>query len=155
MAIQLTCPNCQRDVTVSPENAACPECATSIALPTTQPKQLGCFLVERLAGQSTLWSIYLGRDTGRQDVLLKVLEPSFALNQGHIAAFYAAIAQITALRSPQIQRMLDCGESAGQHYAALRYVPGDTLDERMAREGRLPEYIAVEIARDIAEALEM
>ena len=138
MAIQLNCPNCQSEVSVSPENAACPACGTSIALPTAQPKQLGCFLVEHLAGQSTLWTIYLGRDTDQQDVLLKVLEPGFSLNQGHIAAFYAAIAQITALRSPQIQRMLDCGESEGKHYAALRYVPGDTLDERMAREGATP-----------------
>jgi serine/threonine-protein kinase len=153
MVIQLICPSCQREISVESEITACPACGAAIALPSAHPSHLGSFSVSHLSGQSTLWNTYLGRDTDRQEVLLKVLAPSFPLNQGHIAAFYAAIAQRTALRSPHIQRILDCGESDGYHYAVLRHQPGDSLDERVSIFGKLPQTFAVEIARDIAEAL--
>ena len=133
---------------------ACPACGAEISLPSDHPAQLGCFGVDRLLGQSSLWNLYLGHDTDRQDVELKVLAPAFKLNQGHISAFYAAIAQRTALRSPHIRRVLDCGEAEGRHYVALRHIKGMSLGDHMKQAGPLSEEDALAIAVDLANALQ-
>lgn len=59
------------------------------------------------------------------------------------------------LRDPHLVQVLAVGETAdGAPYMALEYLPGQSLDERLIRRGPLPWREAVELASQVAGALE-
>src|SRR5205823_4290136 len=58
------------------------------------------------------------------------------------------------LRHPFILPLHDSGEAAGSLYFVMPYVDGESLRARLVREGRLPMEQALEIARQIADALQ-
>ena len=49
--------------------------------------------------------------------------------------------------------MLDSGEAAGQLWYTMPYVEGESLRDRLRREGQLPLDDALQIAREVADAL--
>jgi len=55
---------------------------------------------------------------------------------------------------PHILPLLDSGSVDGSLYYVMPYVEGESLRERLEREGQLPVDEAVAIARDVAAALE-
>ncbi|HET9133910.1 MAG TPA: protein kinase, partial [Gemmatimonadales bacterium] len=57
------------------------------------------------------------------------------------------------LSHPHILAVHDSGEADGFLYYVMPLVEGETLTERLAREGRLPTRDALRIAREVAEAL--
>ena len=60
-----------------------------------------------------------------------------------------------ALSHPNIVELIDAGETAeGQLYAVFAYVPGETLEQALAREGRLDVREAIRLMTQVLEALE-
>ncbi len=101
-------------------------------------------------GMATVW---LARDVklGR-DVALKVLKPELAADLG-VARFLREITVTAALQHPRILPLFDSGEVDGIPWYVMPYVAGESLRDRMTREGRLPIAAAVEIAHQIAAAI--
>lgn len=60
-----------------------------------------------------------------------------------------------ALQSSRIARVTDVGEHDGTPYFVMEYVPGETLVDRLNREGALPPLEALHIALEIARAIEV
>ena len=58
------------------------------------------------------------------------------------------------LSHPNIVNIYDVGRDEDAYYIVMEYISGETLKERIQREGSLPVEIAVRIAIEIAEALE-
>jgi serine/threonine protein kinase len=58
-----------------------------------------------------------------------------------------------ALDHPNIVRALDCGMDNGAPYMAMEFVDGESLGDRIERQGRLSEDEAVPIILQVAEAL--
>ena len=58
------------------------------------------------------------------------------------------------LKHPSVVTLYDLGEHQGQPYLVLPYVEGDSLDERLRREGALPLEEALDVALQIGEALQ-
>src|SRR5262245_2984001 len=58
-----------------------------------------------------------------------------------------------ALDHPYICKVYEIGEAEGRTFIAMEYVEGETLESRM-RQGLLPIRQAVEIAHELAQALE-
>ena len=50
--------------------------------------------------------------------------------------------------------MYDAGDVEGRAYMAMRFVPGDSLAERIARNGPLPADEALAVLSDIGAALD-
>ena len=89
---------------------------------------------------------------GRQ-VALKVLHNEL----GAAIAFQwfrREIATSARLQHPYILAVHDSGESNGRIWFTMPYVEGESLRQRLAREGRLPVLEAARIAGDLAAALE-
>ena len=57
------------------------------------------------------------------------------------------------MRHPNVVPMSDAGEAHGVLYFTMPFLEGDTLRQRLAREGAFPMGDAVRVARDIANAL--
>src|ERR1700730_15617800 len=98
--------------------------------------------------------VYRARDTklGR-DVALKILPESFTHDPERLARFRREAQVLAALNHPHIGAIHSLDEANGQQFLVLELVDGESLDKRIAR-GTIPVDEALEIAKQIAEALE-
>src|SRR5215467_13346222 len=100
-------------------------------------------------GEGSFGRVYKGRQlsTG-QAAAIKVLrfwegDPPAAV-ENQIARFRREMRLCAELSHPNIVRLIDSGESDdGLLYAVFEFVPGSTLKEVLAEEGRLPSRDAV------------
>src|SRR5580658_9643521 len=99
--------------------------------------------------------VYRARDTklGR-DVAVKVLPEAFAHDPDRLSRFQREAKMLAALNHPAIAMIYGLEQSNGTSYLVMELVSGETLQQRLAREGRLPTEDALGVCRQIAEALE-
>jgi len=113
----------------------------------------GRYDIERELGRGGMAVVYLARDC-RHDrlVALKVFHPEVATGMG--AQRFLREIQLTAkLSHPNILPLYDSGEAGGFLFYVMPFVEGETLAALIAREQELPLEQAVQIAREVAEAL--
>ena len=68
--------------------------------------------------------------------------------------FQREIKLAARLQHPHILTVHDSGEAAGRLWFTMPYVEGETLRQRLAREGQLPLDDALRIAREVADGLD-
>jgi eukaryotic-like serine/threonine-protein kinase len=97
--------------------------------------------------------VYLARDL-RHDrrVALKVLLPELAASVGS-ERFLREIKIEAQLNHPHILPVYDSGEAGGLLFCVMPFIDGESLKERLSREGQLPCLDAFKITREIADAL--
>jgi len=97
--------------------------------------------------------VFLAEDLRhRRRVALKVLRPELAAEIGP-ERFLREIEMAAGLNHPHILPLLDSGEAGGLLYYVMPYVEGESLRGRLAREKQLPLDDALQIAREVADAL--
>jgi eukaryotic-like serine/threonine-protein kinase len=108
--------------------------------------------IEGELGHGTTAAVYLARDV-RHDrhVALKVLHADLAASLGS-ARFLREIRLLAGLQHPHILPLFDSGESNGTLWFVTPRV-GETLGERLRRDGRLSVVDALRIAREVGDAL--
>jgi eukaryotic-like serine/threonine-protein kinase len=116
--------------------------------------RLGPYEVLELVGAGGMGEVYRARDT-RLDrtVALKLLPATLAADPSRRARFDREARAISALSHPHICTLHDIGDQDGQAYLVMEFVEGETLRQRLKR-GPLPVAQALEVATQIAEALE-
>src|SRR4051812_15084213 len=111
----------------------------------------GRYTFERELGRGGMATVYLARDLKHhRGVAIKVLKPSLSLAPGR---FLQEIEIAATLAHPHILPLYDSGAAEEMLYYVMPYVDGDTLQDRLAREPRLPIRDVCTITREIAEAL--
>ena len=114
----------------------------------------GRYEIERELGQGGMAVVYLARDVKNgRPVALKVLRPELGDSLG-AERFLREIAIAAPLVHQNILPIHDSGEAAGCLYYVMPYVEGATLRQRLDRELQLPIDDAIEIARQVAAALD-
>ena len=93
--------------------------------------------------------IKLGRD-----VAIKVLPEAFAHDPERLLRFQREAKMLAALNHPNIATIFGLEQSAATSYLVMELVPGETLADRIRRDGAVPVDEALAIARQIADALE-
>ena len=107
----------------------------------------------RAIGRGGSATVYLARDCRHdRDVALKVLHPELAATMA-AERFLREIATTARLNHPHILPLLDSGQADGLLYFVTPYVPGESLRERIRRQGPLPIAEAIRIVADVADAL--
>ena len=98
-------------------------------------------------------TVYLARDV-RYDrpVAFKLLRRDVTLAMD-AERFRREIATAARLQHPHICSVYDSGEADGQLWYTMPYIRGESLRERLRREGQLALADVVRITRDCAEAL--
>ena len=111
------------------------------------------YRVERELGRGGMSMVYLAHDL-RHDrlVALKVLRPELAASLGP-ERFLQEIRIAARLQHPHILPVFDSGEAASRLWYAMPYVEGESLRQRIAREGQLSLDQAVRIATQVLSAL--
>jgi serine/threonine-protein kinase len=111
------------------------------------------YRLERQVGQGGMATVYLAHDLKHaRRVALKVLRPELAAALGH-DRFVREIAIAAQLQHPHILPLFDSGEAEGFLYYVMPFVEGESLRERLKREGALPIAEAVRILREVVDAL--
>lgn len=87
-------------------------------------------------------------------VALKVLRPALLHDVQAVARFHREMLAIGRLSHPNIVAAADAGEAGGHLFLAMELVPGETLSQRVRRQGALPISEAVRVGLDVARALE-
>lgn len=112
------------------------------------------YVVERELGRGGMATVYLARDLKhKRQVALKVLDPELGAVLGR-ERFLREIETAAQLQHPHILPVFDSGEAAGLLWYTMPFVDGESLRERIRREGRLPIPDAVELGKEIAAALD-
>jgi eukaryotic-like serine/threonine-protein kinase len=115
---------------------------------------LSHYRVTAAIGTGGMGEVYRATDTtlGR-DVAIKVLPSEVAQDPERLARFQREAHLLASLNHPNIAAIYGLEESAGKPFLALELVEGEDLKERLAR-GAIPVDEALEIAKQVAEALE-
>ena len=135
------------------ETALAPQAATAFLeqLRAALPDR---YVVERELGHGGMATVYLAQDRKHdRQVAIKVLRPDVAAVIG-ADRFLREIAIAARLNHPHIVPLYDSGEAGALLYFVMPYVRGESLRDRLNREPRLRVDDAVQIARQVADALE-
>src|ERR1700732_828531 len=116
---------------------------------------LGSYEVTAQIGAGGMGEVYQAHDTklGR-DVAIKVLPEAFAHDPERLCRFQREAKMLASLNHPNIATIHGLEQSNGTSYLVMELVAGETLAERVKREGALPIEEALTICKQIAEALE-
>lgn len=113
----------------------------------------GRYTIEGEIGRGGMATVYLALDEKHQrKVALKVLHPELAATVGH-DRFLREIQIVAGLTHPHILTLIDSGDADGLLFFVMPYVEGETLQDRIKREGPLPVEESIRIAREVADAL--
>jgi serine/threonine-protein kinase len=117
------------------------------------------YALEGEIGAGGMATVYLARDLRhKRKVAIKVVRPDLGGPEG-VERFLSEIETAARLQHPHILPVFDSGVVKGDAgtspipYFVMPFVEGETLRQRLQREGRLPVSTATAIAAEIADAL--
>jgi len=106
-------------------------------------------------GEGGMAIAYRGRDRvlGRV-VAIKVMRPELGGDAEFLARFRREARAAAGVSHENIASVYDTGNDGAHHYIVMEYVEGESVKERLRREGPLPVEEALRIATATAKALE-
>ncbi len=123
------------------------------------------YTIEREIGAGGMATVYLARDLKHErQVAIKVLRPELAASLGP-DRFLQEIRIAANLHHPHIMPLFDSGRAVGRTggqaegssgeflFYVMPYVTGESLREKLAKEGELPVSDAVRILKEVVDAL--
>jgi eukaryotic-like serine/threonine-protein kinase len=112
------------------------------------------YQLEELIATGGMGSVYraLDQHLGRP-VAIKVLKRSLADDPMFLERFRREARAAAVINHPNVARVFDYGERRSEPFIVMELVEGETLAERIDREGRLPWREAFAIAEQVARAL--
>jgi eukaryotic-like serine/threonine-protein kinase len=111
------------------------------------------YAIVRELGRGGMATVYLAEDLKHhRHVAIKVLRPELAGALGP-DRFLREIEIAARLDHPHILPLYDSGQAGEFLYYVMPYVEGESLRDRLTREKQLPSEEAIQIAREVADAL--
>jgi hypothetical protein len=115
---------------------------------------LAHFKIEKLLGKGGMGEVYLATDvTLERQVALKLLPRDVARSPEARARFLREARAQARLVHPNIGHIYFIGEEDGQLFFAMELIEGESLQQRLDREGKLPPAEAIELVRMAALGL--
>ena len=125
----------------------------SVLLERVKSSLRDSYAVEKELGEGGMAVVFLAEDLKHhRKVAIKVLRPELSESLG-TERFLKEIETAAGLSHPHILPVHDSGEAGGLLYYVMPLVEGESLHDRIEREQQLPIDDALQIAREIAEAL--
>jgi serine/threonine-protein kinase len=113
----------------------------------------GRYKIERKLGEGGMASVYLAEDVKHERmVAVKVVRPGTMSSEG-LGRFRAEIRTTATLNHPNILPLFDSGEVDGSLFYVMPVIAGESLRQRLDREGALSSLEAGRIATAAARAL--
>lgn len=120
------------------------------------PRTIDRYRIEGVLGRGAMAVVYAGYDPQiEREVAIKCLHAGVAADAGYRRRFQVEARAAGHLTHPNIVTLYDVGETPdGQPFLAMERLPGDTLASRAAREGLPPLPVVLELAMQMASALD-
>jgi serine/threonine-protein kinase len=115
----------------------------------------GRYLVERLIGQGGMGTVWAGRHiTLEQQVAIKFVHPRLAGSADALRRFDTEAKAAARIKSRHAVAVYDHGVTeAGTPYIVMEYLEGESLEQAIARRGKLPLHEMAEIVQQASRAL--
>jgi eukaryotic-like serine/threonine-protein kinase len=113
------------------------------------------YRLEERVGSGGMSSVYRAFDpTLERWVAIKLMHRDISSDPDQLERFRREARAVARLNHPHVVTVIDAGEDDGAPYIVFEYVEGETLKDRIKRQGRLPVSEAVAYAIEIGRALE-
>jgi tRNA A-37 threonylcarbamoyl transferase component Bud32 len=113
----------------------------------------GYRIIKKL-GAGAMATVYLAKQVSLDRlVAIKLLPRKFSADAKFIERFYKEGRAAARFNDQNIVGAYDVGQAGDQHYFVMEYVDGETVHDRVAKNGRLTEADAIGIVRQVASAL--
>ena len=117
--------------------------------------RLGPFEILSPLGAGGMGEVWRARDTRLQrEVAIKVLPALLAGDPERLARFEREARLLGSMNHPRIGGLLGLEDADGVPALVLELIEGPTLAQHLAKQGALPPAEAIEVAHQIAEAME-
>lgn len=112
------------------------------------------YRIVELIGRGGMGEVYRADDLKLgETVALKFLPGNLANNEEWLNRFLEEVRVARNVAHPNVARVYDVGEVAGDHFISMEYVDGETLNSLTSRIGRLPPKKASELAQQLCAGL--
>src|SRR5262249_21167723 len=120
--------------------------------PAEQPDEigrLGPYRVLQVLGAGGMGVVFRAEDPGlRRLVALKAMLPALAGSASAKERFFREARSAAALKHPHIVTIFQVGEDGGVPFLAMEFLEGESLDQRLQRDGSLPIAEVLRIGRE-------
>src|SRR5262245_48612579 len=110
-------------------------------------------LFEKIA-EGGMGTVYRGKNHATGEIVaVKVVPPHLLTNSVVVKRFEQEYSVARLIEHPNIVKALDFGKEGETRFLVMEYVEGESLGQKIERDGRMPEQEAIGIITQIAEAL--
>ncbi len=114
----------------------------------------GRYRLEAKLGSGGMSTVYLARDqTLDRQVAVKVMHREMSEQADQLERFRQEARAVAKRSHPNVVSVIDAGEDGGHPYIVFEYVEGETLKQRISRDGALDPQEAIAYAIEIARGL--
>jgi len=161
MIVPFDCRKCGTRIEVDVEAGPQAMCAACHAINDVPPPHVGAdttiggFRLIRRIGRGGMGDVYFAHQASlNREAAVKVLHRSLCRDPVFVARFLREVRLVARLEHPNVVKAYEAGEDCGFRYLAMAYVDGVTLEQRLRRRGPIPETEALDIALQVARALD-
>lgn len=116
--------------------------------------KIGHYEIVQELGRGGMGVVYKGFESAlNRFVAIKTLSESLAHDPSIVERFMREARSMASLNDPHIIQIYFVGEDQGQPYFAMEFVEGESLSQKLKREGRLPAAVACQILLQTAQGL--
>ena len=120
-----------------------------------QPAFLGRFELQRVLGQGAQATVWLAQDPRLQrPVAIKLMPPMQGEDASVLETWLREARHVGRLAHPYIVPVFEADVQGRQPYIVFEYVPGCTLAEHLAQQGRCAPHDAVALMVDVLDGLQ-
>lgn len=150
----INCQSCDAEIGLAGQtaftNIACPKCRTV----TTVPMVFGNLLLVGALGTGGMGTVYKAVDLQLNRYLaVKIVRKKFASDPHFIETFTREARAAAAVSHPNVAQVYAFAQHEGEYYLTMELLEGGSLDDRMTKQGKLPEADVLRIGAQIAAGL--
>ena len=118
-------------------------------------REIAGYRIEERIGRGGMGVVYRAEHLrlGRR-AAIKIIAPELAGSEGFRERFEREARIAASLHHPNVVAVYDAGELEGLLWIAMQYVQGSDLSAILRTEGRLRPYRAIDVCRQVADALD-
>jgi len=118
------------------------------------PTMLGGFEILERIGRGGMHAVYKARQVAMDRIVaLKILSSQFTKDRRHVERLFKEARAAAKLSHVNIIQAIDAGEASGYYYFASEYVQGESVAEKLRREGVITESETLAIVEQVCLAL--
>jgi eukaryotic-like serine/threonine-protein kinase len=127
----------------------------SSSVPAIGSRLNGRYRIEDRIGSGGMSTVYRAFDeTLEREVAIKVMHSEISSDDAALERFRREARTVAQLSHPHVVMVIDAGEDEGHPYIVFEHVRGETLKDRIRREGPLPVAEAIAYAIEVGRALQ-